>query len=434
MGVDIATRKGLLLRLKRSLKTHEQDIYAAFWSDLRKSKNEVWLSEIAPVIHEINSFLKHLRCWSRPQKRGNGIFLPFSRGRLVAQPHGVVLVIAPWNYPLHLAIMPIIGAIAAGNSVVVKPSFNTPTVAKVIGQILSGAFGDREVYTIRTKDEGYTVLDYKWDFVFFTGGEKFGRQVAKVSGENLTPICLELGGKSPVIVDKCANIDMSARRIAWGKCLNAGQTCVAPDYALVHNDVADMFVERVKYYMDKFSRKKNNYVKIIDDVSFSRLEGLVESEPEKDVIICGENSFSDRTFYPVILPKATLQSECMQSEIFGPILPVIRIDALNDAITIINDRPKPLAIYYFGKSRGAKMVVNQTFSGATLINDVMMHIGSSGLPFGGVGNSGMGAYHGKQSFVLFSHLKPVVTQPKWFELKQRYTPYKNIEIFKKIIR
>lgn len=432
-GVEVGHRKELLRRLKVAILDSQAQIYEAFATDMHKCEQEVYLTEIAPLLHEIDRHVGNIGRWSRSKLKRGGLWLSFSSGKIVFEPHGVVLVIAPWNYPFHLAIMPVIGAVAAGNGVVVKPSFNTPTVARVIDTVLSSVFDADHVYVVKDKQEGYSVLDYRWDFVFFTGGSDFGRKVAEVSGRNLTPVCLELGGKSPVVIDFGADLELAAKRVAWGKCLNSGQTCVAPDYAIVVKGLEEDFAKKVQSWMDIFAGKRDELVRIIDDASFDRLQALVESEPGKQIRVTTSDRV-ERFIEPTVFLGVGAESLLMQAEIFGPLLPIMVVENLPEAIEYINGHDKPLAAYYFGSKSGAKRMQRCTSSGALVINDVIMHIVSKGLPFGGVGASGMGAYHGKYSFELFSHSKPVLRQPKWFDLRARYAPYIKLETIKKIMR
>lgn len=432
-GVEISKRKELLKRLKDAILDSQSEIYEAFATDMHKCEQEVYLTEIAPLLHEIDRQVGNICRWSRPSRKRGGLWLSFSKGRVVFEPHGVVLVISPWNYPFHLALMPVIGAVAAGNGVVVKPSFNTPTVSRLIDKILSSVFDADLVYVVKDKQEGYGVLDYRWDFVFFTGGGDFGRKLAEVSGRNLTPVCLELGGKSPVVIDFGSDLELAAKRVAWGKCLNSGQTCVAPDYAIVVKGLEEDFAKRVQGWMDIFAEKRDELVKIIDDSSFDRLQALVEIERGKQVRTTTSDR-GERFIEPTVFLGIGAESLLMQSEIFGPLLPIMIVENLKEAMEYINGHDKPLAAYYFGSKSGAKMMQSCTSSGALVINDVIMHIVSKGLPFGGVGASGMGAYHGKYSFELFSHIKPVLRQPKWFDMRARYAPYIKLGTIKKIMR
>lgn len=429
---SIDDRKSALVALRDAVLANEDAIYEAFKSDLNKSVQEVYLTEVAPILHEINYFLGRIKRLSRPRCVGTGLWLAFSSGRIVPQAHGSVLVIAPWNYPLHLSLVPVVGAIAAGNGVVLKPSFNTPKVAEVIQEICK-SLENKQLYVVADRAEGYKVLDFEYDFIFFTGGAEFAKKLAVRAAENLTPTCLELGGKSPVVVDEGADVVLAAKRIAWGKTLNAGQTCVAPDYALVKRSLLEQFLRHLKPFLESFSSDLEQYVKIIDAESFNRLSQLVDNEADK-LVYGGTKIESSMQIMPAVFCDVKHDSELMTREIFGPLLPIVLFDEIEEVVQIINAKDKPLALYYFGNSNASKRLQRVTDSGAFVVNDVVMHTVAMGMPFGGVGKSGMGSYHGKYSFDTFSHFKPILKQPLWFDLRARYKPYVKLETIKKIMR
>lgn len=430
--VSIDNRVVILTRLKESIDSHEEAIYSAFALDLNKSRQEVYMTELAPVLREIKHAIKGIRKWSQGRLRSLGFWLPFGCGRVVREPLGSILVISPWNYPFNLSMMPLVGALGAGNSVVLKPSSKTPNVAQVLSDICSSAFFKDEVYVIKHPENGHQLVDYKWDFIFFTGGYDVGREVASKAGDNLTPVCLELGGKSPVIVDSHCDIDKVAKRIAWGKVLNAGQTCIAPDYVIILRGDENYFMERIVRWMGDFTEQRENLVKIIDEAAFDRLSGLIKSN-RKHIIYGGGSDRASLYIEPTIFLGFDKQSELMKQELFGMLLPIIVVDSLEEALEIVRSKDKPLAVYYFGNRLGAKKV-KELSCGAVVINDVVVQAIGNGLPFGGVGGSGYGRYHGRYSFELFSHLKSIVNQPMWFDMQIKYAPYKSLSAIKKIMR
>ena len=411
-----------LKKLKHSMFVHQDELAKAFVTDMNKCEFDFISCEFSMVIGEIDYFLKHLKKLMAPEKVKTSIVNFPSRGRIYHEPYGVALIMAPWNYPFQLAISPLVASIASGNVSVVKPSNYSPTVSNVIKDILS-VFDDDYIYVVLGgRDKNTELLEQRFDFIFFTGGDKVGRLVMEKASHNLTPVVLELGGKSPVIVCEDTDIDMAAKRITWGKYLNAGQTCVAPDHIYVHKDIKDAFIEAVKKYINELyyqdGKLANNFTHIINDKHVDRLKGLLD--PQK-VVFGGK--VDGRLMEPTIMDRVTLDDAIMGEEIFGPIMPILEFDDINKLIENIKTNEKPLALYLFtfDKDIQSKVMANISFGGGC-INDCIMHLTSEDMPFGGVGRSGMGSYHGKKSFETFSHYKSVLVKGKG-ELNLKYPPY-----------
>ncbi len=423
---ELSHRREALIRLRDTLKAHEDDIFDALHLDLGKSRYEAYATELGIVYEEIRYMLRHLAQLARPKHAGSGIANFPSRSRIYQEPYGSVLIMAPWNYPLQLALTPLAGALAAGNCAVVKPSAYAPHVSEVIKEILSEAFSEAFVYTVvGGRQANQDLLSQHFDYIFFTGGKAVGRQVMAAAAKHLTPVTLELGGKSPCIVDETADIAVAARRIVWGKFLNCGQTCVAPDYAVVHRSVKDKLIQAVKRNIEALYGREpvesRDYGKIINEKHFDRLQAILEKEPP------ASPWSSDRSrlkIGPVILEDARWDSAAMEDEIFGPILPVIAYDDLREVKAQIEKRPRPLALYLFSSSeKNIKFITGSLSYGGGCVNDTIMHLASTRLPFGGVGESGMGSYHGKYSFQTFTHQKSVLRKSIRVDLPLRYPPY-----------
>jgi aldehyde dehydrogenase (NAD+) len=433
----IPHRLAMLNRLEESIRKHEQDILEALSKDLNKAPFEAYATEIGMVLEEIRFVRRHLISWARPKKVPTPITNAPSISRIYSEPYGVVLVMAPWNYPFQLALLPLVGAIAAGNCVMVKPSNYSPNTSMIIEMILSEVFGKEYVAVIQGgREANQLLLEQRFDYIFFTGSVEVGKIVMKAAAKHLTPVTLELGGKSPCIVDETANLDLAARRIVWGKFINSGQTCVAPDYLLAHHSVKKVLLERMKYYIQSYygenACEKDYYPKIINEKHFDRLLSLMENE---NIVIGGNFSRERNQIAPTILDNISWDSPVMKEEIFGPILPVLEFNSLKEAITGINQRPKPLALYYFTTRReNERKIIRNISYGGGCINDTVMHLASSHLPFGGVGESGMGRYHGKASFDTFSHKKSVLKKANWLDVPLRYPPYwKHLKLLKKLL-
>ena len=421
--LNVEFRLAQLKKLNKSLNEHMPQLLQAFLDDLNKCEQDVYMTELFLVKSELHYLTKNLSKLTRIRKTGTDLINFFSTGRIVPEPYGVCLIVAPWNYPLQLSFVPLIGAIAAGNTVVLKPSSSVPTISAVIKDILS-VFDEKYIACImgsRTETEG--LFDQKYDFAFFTGGEESGKMLAEKLSKNLTPCVLELGGKSPLIVDFDADIELAAKKCVWGKFLNAGQTCIAPDYCLVHETVKEQFLECVKkeireqFYVEDLLTP--NFVKIVDEKKKARIEKLLD---EKKIIVGGK--FDGLTLEPTVMDNLTFDDPVMQEEIFAPILPIISFTTLTEEIDRLKDKKHPLALYYFGSdSSKQEYVMKNTIYGGGCINDCIMHISDSHLPFGGVGSSGMGAYHGVKTFETFSHFKSVLVTNSKKDIKLKYMPY-----------
>lgn len=433
---DYAFRINCLKKLKTAVLANERIICSALQADLNKPETESYMCEIGIVYDEISFHIKHLKKWMKNKRVKTPIAQFKSRSFISPEPYGVALIISPWNYPVQLCLSPLIGAISAGNCAIIKPSSYSPNVSEVIEKIISQAFS-REYVAVVTggREENELLLNEKFDFIFFTGSVAVGKYVMKKASENLVPLCLELGGKSPVIVEKSANLEISARRICFGKMLNAGQTCVAPDYVLCEKSVKDKFVEYYKKaVLEFFKGEFSDFPKIINQKHFLRLKNLLVGEK---IIFGGELNENTRFISPTLVEIENLNSPLMQEEIFGPILPIITFENLDECIELINFKPKPLALYLFTTDKQTeKRVLNGCSFGGGCINDTIIHLATPHMGFGGVGQSGMGSYHGEQSFKTFSHFRSIVKKSFSFDLKMRYRPYtrKKEKIIKKFLK
>ncbi len=424
---SVAFRKKSLQKLLKEIIRREKDILKALHDDFKKSEYEGVMTETSIVIAEVKMMIKKVAYWSRP-KRVQPSLLNFpSSAKLYPEPYGTTLIIAPWNYPYQLAFSPLAGAIAAGNTVVLKPSELTPHTSKICKEIIEEVFDLGHVAVVEGGvPEAQELLAQRWDYIFFTGSVPVGRIVAKAAAEFITPVTLELGGKSPCIVDDTANLKLAARRIVWGKFLNGGQTCIAPDYLLVHKKSKDKFVAAFKEEITKAYGKNpetsEDFPRIVNQRNFDRLAKMLENET---VLTGGTTNRDENYIAPTLLDEPSLDSEAMKGEIFGPILPLISYETTEDLEAVISKYDKPLAFYVFsGKKSFAKQLIkNYSFGGGT-INDTTVHFANHKLPFGGVGESGIGGYHGKHTFDTFSHKKGVVTRGNWLDVPTRYAPYK----------
>lgn len=425
-----------LKALKQAIQDHQPAILAALKADLNKPELEAYLTEIG-VMKEINEAIKHLRAWMKPKS----VSVPFeqlpAQARICPEPLGVVLIIGPWNYPFQLMIAPLVGAIAAGNCALLKPSEIAPQTSRVIAELISKTFDPAYISVVEGGVEvSQAVLAEKFDHIFFTGGTAIGKIVMAAAAKHLTPVTLELGGKSPCIVDTEIQVEYAARRIVWGKFLNAGQTCIAPDYLLVDRRIKPALLEAMQAAVQEFygedPAQSPDYARIASDRHFNRLTTFLN---DGTVLTGGRSNASDRYIAPTILDQVSLDAAVMQEEIFGPILPVIEYEDVTEAIRLIRSKSKPLALYIFSRDRQfQEKILQQTSSGGVCINDTIMHIAPSTLPFGGVGDSGIGSYHGKASFDTFSHFKSIMVKNFWFDVKWRYAPYAGkLELFKRIL-
>ncbi|MDF2483842.1 MAG: NAD-dependent aldehyde dehydrogenase [Herbinix sp.] len=425
---NIIKRMEFLKNLEQSIRNHENDIMEALRKDLNKAPFEAYATEIGMVLEEIKFVTKKLKGWAKPRQVKTPITNFPSVSRIYSEPYGIVLIMSPWNYPFQLSISPLVGAIAAGNCAIVKPSNYSPNTSAVIEQILTEVFPKEYVTVIQGgRDANKSLLEQKFDYIFFTGSVTVGKTVMRAASEHLTPVTLELGGKSPCIVDETANLELAARRIVWGKFLNSGQTCVAPDYLLVHHNVKEVLLKKLKKYIHQFygdeACTNENFPKIINEKHFDRLLGLLEGEK---IVIGGTFSRQSNQISPTVIDHITWNSPVMSEEIFGPILPVLEFSNLDEVITMVNSRPKPLALYYFTtKKENEKKIIGNISYGGGCINDTIMHLATSHMPFGGVGDSGMGRYHGRDSFDTFSHKKSVLKKANWLDIPLRYPPYKD---------
>lgn len=435
-GIDYRIQN--LKTLKRAIIAHESDIIDALKKDLNKAPFEAYATEIGLVLEELEYIVKHLRNWAKPRKVKTPLTHFLSVSRQYSEPYGIVLIMSPWNYPFQLTIAPLIGAMAAGNCMIVKPSEYSSHTAEIIERLLSENFDESYITVVRGgREANKTLLDEKFDYIFFTGSVSVGRVVMESASKHLTPVSLELGGKSPCIVDETANLDMAAKRIVWGKYLNAGQTCVAPDYLLVHKKVKNELITKMSKYIEEFygadPYNNSDYPKIINDKHFNRLLGLIQNET---IAVGGKYNDQTRRIAPTILDHVTWDRPIMQEEIFGPLLPVIEFESLDDVIVTVNHHPKPLALYFFTQDRKReRYVIDNTSFGGGCINDTVVHLATSYMPFGGVGESGMGGYHGKASFDTFSHRKSILKKSTLLDIPLRYPPYKDkLKLLKRMMR
>ncbi|WP_448562632.1 aldehyde dehydrogenase family protein [Trichothermofontia sp.] len=422
----LAFRRAQLQQLRRQIVAHEAQILEALHTDLRKPQFEAYGAEIYLVLEEIDRAIKHLPTWMRPQRVKVPPMAQPGRAMLIPEPLGVVLIISPWNYPFQLSLLPLVGAIAAGNCAVLKPSEIASATATLIADLIKTTFDPAFVCVVTGGPEtSQRLLAERFDHIFFTGGTAIGKLVMAAAAQHLTPVTLELGGKSPCLVDRDIDLVTTARRIVWGKFANAGQTCIAPDYLLVDRAIHAPLLTAMQTCLREFygddPAQSPDYARIINDRHFQRLTALLS---DGQIVVGGETNAGDRYIAPTILDHVSPDAPVMQEEIFGPILPVLTYDTLEDAIAFVNDRPKPLALYCFSRNPNyTQPVLAQTSSGGVCINDILLHNLVPDLGFGGVGPSGMGRYHGKASFDTFSHQKGVLQRPFWLDLRFRYPPY-----------
>lgn len=433
--LPIAYRLEALRKLRKAIVEREKELTDALYIDLHKSYEEAYLTEISIVLGEIDNFIKHLKQWAAPSKRPTPLKLFPSKSVILTEPLGISLIIAPWNYPVQLLLNPLVGAIGAGCTAILKPSPYTPNVAKSLERLITETFDEEYIAVVQGHRETNTLLlNERYDIIFFTGSPDLGRIVMRAAAENLTPVILELGGKSPVIVDRTANIEVAAKRIAWGKTLNAGQTCIAPDYLLIHREVKESFIETFKRAVVELhgedASKSKHYVRMVSNKAFERVSGYLK---DGDIVYGGRTIAEERYIEPTLLDNVSPESAVMREEIFGPILPMVDISDTEEAIAFINKREKPLALYAFGARSVAQHIVDHTSSGGACINDVIMHIANEKMPFGGVGNSGMGRYHGRDSLYAFSHRRSLLRTATWLDLPFRYMPYRWFKRIKRLL-
>ncbi|MCI5726343.1 MAG: aldehyde dehydrogenase [Clostridium sp.] len=426
--------------LKKVIKDNEEKLLSALKKDLNKSNFEGYVTEIGILYQEIDYAIKNVKKWAKREKKRTDIVYFPAKSYIYKQPYGVVLIISPFNYPIQLAFSPLIGAISAGNCAIIKPSEYAINSAMVIEEIINSTFDKRYINVIDPlggKETVSELLSLKFNYIFFTGSVRVGKIVMEAASKNLIPVTLELGGKSPCIVDKDANIKLSAKRIVWGKYLNVGQTCVAPDYVYVHKDVKEKLlkemVKEIESEYGKDAKKSEDYARIIRKEEVKRLQGYLD---EGEIYYGGEVDIEDRYISPTILTNIKENSKILEEEIFGPIFPVYEFEDITKVIEYVNSKERPLALYYFSEDKNKiETVLSSTTSGGVTINDTIIHVSSTHIPFGGVGNSGMGNYHGKASFDTFTHKKSVVKRSTLMEFPFRFPPYKDkLKLIKKLMK
>jgi aldehyde dehydrogenase (NAD+) len=437
---DLDFRIESLNTLKKSIQKNEKQILEALWSDLHKSEFEAYATEIGIILEEINFVMKHLKSWSKTKKVRTPLTHFLSSSYIYSEPYGVSLIISPWNYPFQLSMAPLIGSIAAGNCAMLKPAKYSPRTTEIMAKIIKECFSEEFVAVVEPyggRESIQALLEEKFDYIFFTGSVPVGKVVMEKASKHLTPVTLELGGKSPCIVDADSDIKLAAKRITWGKFLNAGQTCVAPDYLLVHKSVKKELLNEIvgciKEFFGENPSKSNDFPRIVNSRQFDRIIGLLD---KGHIMTGGEYNKEERYIAPTIIENITWEDPIMLDEIFGPILPVIEFDDLEEVIKMVNSKPKPLALYFFSNNKKhQERIIKMISYGGGCINDTIIHVASSYAPFGGVGASGMGSYHGKGSFDLFSHKKSVIKKSNIIDVKIRYAPYGDkIKLLKKLMK
>ena len=450
--LDIKFRKLMLKKFAAALDKWEKPLCDALWTDLHKSYEEAYLTEISIVKGEIQNHIAHITKWAHKKKACSPLKLFPSRSYIVKEPLGCSLIVSPWNYPVQLLLTPLVGAISAGCATVLKPSPYVPNVSKVIEQMIADTFEERYIAVVQgNRDVNTALLEKRWDVIFLTGSPALAKTVMAPAAKNLTSVILELGGKSPCIIDKSADINLAAKRIAWGKTLNSGQTWSAPDYILIHKDVKEAFGKAFAEHVHKLHgvdiAADKHYVRMVNQKAFERVTGYLK---DGVILFGGSSDAATRYIEPTLVDVKDTTLPIMNEEIFGPVFPVITIDdngrmdckdCMNQTSTsfqetvreFVTGREKPLAFYYFGKESEGWDIVGKTSSGGGCINDVIMHIANENVPFGGVGNSGMGRYHSRDSFEAFSHTRSIIATGTWIDLPFRYMPYKMFGLVKKIL-
>ncbi|MDI9231420.1 aldehyde dehydrogenase [Staphylococcus caprae] len=426
---ELKFRKHQLKILRKSIKNHENELLEALEKDLGKNNVEAYATEIGVLLKSIKIARKELKNWTKTKQVDTPLYLFPTKSYIKNEPYGTVLIIGPFNYPVQLVFEPLIGAIAAGNTAIVKPSEHTPNVASVIRKIIEDSFDSNYISVVEGGiNETQTLIHLPFDYMFFTGSEKVGKVVYEAAAKNLVPVTLELGGKSPVIVDETANIKVASERISFGKFTNAGQTCVAPDYILidrkVKNDLIDALKQTITEFYGKNIKESPDFGRIVNEKHFNRLNELLEID-KNNIVFGGKSSKQDLYIEPTILENINVQDKVMQEEIFGPILPILTYDSFDEAIEIIQSKPKPLSLYLFSEDENAShRVLDKLLFGGGAINDTLIHVANPNLPFGGVGASGIGQYHGKYSFDTFSHMKSYTFKSTRLESSVYFPPYK----------
>ena len=423
-------RVNQLKKLKTVIKKNEEKIFDALYQDLRKNRVESYATEVGFIYSSIDETIKNLKKWSKDKKVKTPIFLQPAKSIIRYEPYGKVLIIGPFNYPFQLIIEPLIGVIAAGNCAVIKPSELSPNVSRVITEIINDTFDENYIISVEGGVETNTsLLSGNFDYIFFTGSVAVGKIVMEAAAKNLTPITLELGGKSPVIVDRNTNIKATARKIVWGKTVNVGQTCIAPDYLYVHENIKDELIEEMKKAVEelygKNIEKSESYGRIINERHFNRLRAILDEDKDK-IIYGGHHNINDKYISPTFIEIISRDVACMREELFGPILPIMTYNDLDKVIDDINNHDKPLALYLFTEDKKIqKKVIESTSSGGVSINDTILHVSNPNLPFGGVGPAGMGSYHGENSFRTFSHKRSILKKSNKINITPHYPPFNN---------
>ena len=433
---NISFRIQELKRLKNVLKQNETLLYQAIYQDFKKSEFETYLTELSIIYHEIDLALVKVKKWAKKRKVSTGLANLPGKSYIMPEPYGTILVIGAWNYPYQLSLCPAIAAIAAGCTVVLKPSEVPSRTSEVMAQLINQNFDSKLFKVVEgSVKETTALLEIRFDKIFFTGSVPVGKIVYQAAAKHLTPVTLELGGKSPAIITKDVNIDMTAKRLVWAKYLNAGQTCIAPDYVLVDATIKDKFLAAIKKYIEKsdYHVDNDNYTQIINEKNLDRLNDLIN---EDKIFIGGKGNKEERVIPPTVLTNVAYTDKVMQEEIFGPIMPILTFDTIDEAIERVKKFEKPLSFYVFTKnSTTRKRILNEISFGGGAVNDAVMHFTEQTLPFGGVGESGIGTYHGKYGFEAFSHYKSVLQKPFWVELDLKYAPYssKKLKWLKRLV-
>jgi aldehyde dehydrogenase (NAD+) len=428
---EIRLRLETLKKLKHILKENEGELYAAIYTDFKKSKFETYLTELSLIYNELNDAIAHLKKWSKKKRVKTNLANFPAKSYIIPEPLGTVLVISAWNYPYQIALIPAISAIAAGNTVVIKPSEIPNNTSKVLAKLINSNFDENHLCVIEGSVETTTeLLQQKWDKIFFTGSTNVGRIVYKAAAENLTPVNLELGGKSPTFIFKDCNLKLTAKRIVWAKFLNAGQTCIAPDYLLVEQEIHEAFkkalADELRNTYPKQHEIQENYVQIINDNNFQRLMNLI---PQDNVYYGGENTASERLIAPTLLDNITFEDKVMQEEIFGPILPILSFNNLDEVIAEVKKREKPLSLYIYSRNKKTiQKIVREVSFGGGVVNESLVHYSNPNLPFGGVGASGIGNYHSKAGFDAFTHYKSILHKSFLLEPTVKYLPFTKLKL------
>lgn len=437
--LPVKFRKAMLDKFRDALKAWEKRICEALWTDLHKSYEEAYLTETSIVMAEIRTARKKVGSWSCKEWRLPTMSVLPSMSYVVKEPLGTALIVSPWNYPVQLLLSPLVGAIAAGCTAILKPSPYVPHVSQVIADMVADTFPEGYIAVVQgNREVNSRLFSHPFDLIFYTGSPSVAHTVMEAAARHLTPVVLELGGKSPCIVDRTANIDVAAKRIAWAKTLNSGQTCIAPDYILIHPEVKDAFVAAFRKQVEALHgqdvQQSSHYVRMVSDKAFKRVSGYLS---QGHILCGGHTDAADRYIEPTLMDEVSLDAPVMTEEIFGPLFPVITLDAgknfADQVKAFVTARPKPLALYYYGKEKTGWDIIRHTSSGGACINDSVMHIVNTHLPFGGVGNSGMGRYHHRDSFEAFSHRRSVLVTPRSLDMPFRYMPYKLFKFVRHLV-